>query len=182
MSPATATKQRKKTAALPVPKTAEEAELLLADIGRAQRQVSTIENRMNDRLAKIKQEFEEQAKPLNDEIEEKFAALHAWAESNKENLLKGKAKTAKLATGELSWRTTPPSVSIRNQKVVLEILKQRGLNALIRSKDEVNKEAILADPSQVKDIKQIVVKQREEFVAKPYESAIEKVETITEGE
>lgn len=169
---------RIKTQALPVPKTAAQAEQLLADIGRAQRQVSTIENRMNDRLAKIKQEFEEQAKPLNDEIEQKFAALHAWAEANKGELLKGKTKTAKLATGELSWRTTPPSVSIRNQKVVLEILKQRELHDLIRNKEEVNKEAVLANPERVGDIKQIKVVQREEFAAKPYGSEIEKVETV----
>lgn len=178
-----AKKQRKKTTALPVPKTTEEAEQLLADIGRAQRQVSTIGNRMNDRLLKIKQEFEEGAKPLNEEIEQKFAALHAWAESNKETLLKGKAKTAKLATGELSWRTTPASVSLSKVEVVLIALKQRGLTQFIRSKDEVNKDAILADPEKVKDIKGIKITKKEEFVAKPYESEIERVETTTtEGE
>lgn len=171
---------RIKTQALPVPKTAAQAEQLLADIGRAQRQVSTIENRMNDRLAKIKQEFEEQAKPLNDEIEQKFAALHAWAEANKGELLKGKAKTAKLATGELSWRTTPPSVAIRSVKVVLEILKKQKklYKQFVRTKPEINKEAILANPEMVKDISQIKIVKKEEFAAKPYESEIEKVETV----
>jgi len=167
-----------KTDALAVPSSREEAEQLLADIGRLQRQVTTVESGMNDRLSKVKAEYELKAKPLNDEISDKFRALHVWAEANRHDLLKGRAKTAKLATGEVSWRITPPSVRITGVKVVIERLKQLGLHQMLRSKEEPNKEAILAAPDKVEGVKGISITQREEFVAKPFESQIERVEVV----
>ncbi len=168
----------KKAAALagPVPKTRPEAEQLLADIGRLQRSVTGIECRMNDRLAEIKAKYEQEAQPLNSELDAKFQALHAWAEGHREELLRGGGKTVHLATGDLSWRRTPPSVRITKAPVVLEALRRLGLKDFIRTKEDVNREAILADPTAVKGVKGISVSQREEFVAKPYESEIEKVE------
>lgn len=169
---------RIKTSAIEAPTSQEEAEALLAEIGKLQGQVTGIETEMNNRLREIKDEYEKQAQPINEAITAKFQALHAWAEANKGELLKGKAKTAKLSTGELSWRTTPPGVRITKQPVVLETLKRLGLSDLIRTKDEVNKEGILADPSRVEGIAGISITQREEFVAKPFESQIERAEPV----
>lgn len=169
---------RIKTTAIEAPATQRDAEELLQRIGELQRDVSRIEHSMNDRLSAIKAEYELKAKPINDEIEGLFQALHVWAEANKHDLLKGRAKTAKLATGELSWRTTPPSVRITGQDVVMERLKQLGLQDLIRTKEEISKEAVLADPQRVEGIKGIAIVQREEFVAKPFESQIERAEPV----
>ena len=168
----------KKTQALvvAVPKTQAEAEQLLGDIGRMQRVVSGIELRMNDQLSEIKTAHEQEAQPYNAEIDAAFAALHAWAEAHREELLRAGGKTAHLATGDLSWRRTPPSVRVTKPDVVVEALKRLGLGDFVRTKEEVNKEAVLADPSAVKAVKGITVTQREEFVARPFESEIEKAE------
>lgn len=171
-------KTRIKTNALPVPASQSEAETLLEEIGLLQRQVARIETEMNDALAEVKARHEEAARPLNEEIEAKFQALHAWAEANRAELLRKGGKTAKLATGEVSWRTTPPSVSIRQPNVVIETLKRLGLSDLVRTKEEVNKEGILADPKRVEGIAGISISQREEFVAKPFESQIERAEPV----
>lgn len=169
---------RIKTDAIPAPSTQAEAEQLLAEIGERQREVARIEAAMNDELSAIKASYEKNAQPLNAEIEAKFSALHVWAEAHREDLLKGKSKTARLATGELLWRITPPSVRIAGGDVVLERLKQLGMHDLIRTKEEVNKEAVLADPERVEGVKGITITQREEFVAKPFESQIERAEPV----
>ena len=174
-------KKRMKAAAIAVPSSQVEAEQLLADIGRLQRQVVKTETEMNDVLASIKDKFEKLAQPLNEQIETKFQALHIWAEANRSILLIGKSKTAKLSTGELLWRNTPPAVKFkRGVKVeaIVAALKAAKLNDPVRTIEEVNKEAILAKPARVKGIAVIEIKSREEFVAKPFESQIERAEPV----
>lgn len=169
---------RIKTDAIAVPADRAGAEKLLAEIGRLQRQHARIEADMNDRLAAVKEEHEAHASQVNEEIEQKFIALHTWAEGNKKTLLKGKAKSARLATGILSWRMTPPAVRISKAKDVIDRLHAKGLGFLIRLKEEINKDAILADPEQVKGVKGITITQREEFAIKPFESQIERAEPV----
>jgi phage host-nuclease inhibitor protein Gam len=165
-----------KTEALAVPKTQAEAEQLLGRIGKLQRQVAFVEVEMNEELAKVKGRFEGVAQPKLAEIDRSFQALHAWAEANKTTLLKGKAKTVKLATGEISWRSTPPAVMLKNVAGVIAQLKDKGLLDFLRIKVEVNKEAILAEPAKAAGIKGLKIESREEFVAKPFESEIERAE------
>lgn len=167
--------KRMKATSTEVPTNKAEAEELLQAIGDMMRQVTVLETKMNDRLAAVKLEFERQAKPINEAIDQRFDALRIWAEANKSDLLKGKAKTAKLATGEISWRTTPPSVRITGVKVVIERLRQMGLTKFLRMKEDINKEAILADPAAVEGVKGISITQREELVVKPFEAEIERV-------
>lgn len=169
---------RIKGIAAPAAQTRQDAETLLAEIGSAQRRVTEIEAAMNDRLSAIKAEFEQQAAPFNDAITAKFASLQVWAEANREELLTGRSKTVRLATGELNWRRTPPSVRIQGAEVVMENLKKLGLGDLIRTKEEINKDAILNEPERVDGIKGISISQREEFVAKPFESQIERAEPV----
>lgn len=174
----TSTKKKKlKADALEMPTTREEAEKLLGDIGAIQREVIQLEACANDELAKIKEVAEALVRPLNEEIEAKFAALHAWAEANRGELLKDGGKTAKLATGELLWRVTPPAVTIKGAEFVVDRLKQHGLDRFVRTKEEPNKAAMLDDPDAVKGIKGISITQREEFVAKPFSSELEKAST-----
>lgn len=155
----------------------EEAEMLLADIGAAQREVTRIEADMNDELSSIKAKFEESAKPFNEAIKEKVLALQMWAEAHRAELLPKGKKTVELATGELQWRNPPPSVRITGADAVLEILRLKKLEQFIRTKEEINKEAILADREAIAGVKGISITQVEHFVAKPFEAEIEHVST-----
>jgi phage host-nuclease inhibitor protein Gam len=160
--------------ALPAATNREDAEQKIQRLGELQRDLVRLEAEMNDQLSPIKEHYENTAKPLNAEIEELWAGVQAWAESNKPDLLDGKAKTAKLSTGDVGWRTSTPSVRLTNAKVVLEGLKQMGLNQFIRTTEEVNKEAILAAPQAVQHVKGISISQTETFFIKPFASEIEK--------
>lgn len=175
-----ATKKKVKAVALavPAPKTKAEAEALLAAIGRNQRQVAILEAQMNDELAEVKARYEQAAQQFSEHIEADFKALQTWAEGCRDELLDGKSKTAKLATGELSWRLPPPSVRITNQEKVVENLLVMGFDRYLRTKQEVDKQAVLAAPDGVKGIRGISIVQKEEFVAKPFESQIERAEPV----
>jgi phage host-nuclease inhibitor protein Gam len=166
--------KRMKAPQIPAPATLAEAEGLLAEIGSDQRQVEALETRMNEQLARIKAEFEASAAPINEAIEARFASLQAWAEAHKQTLLDRSRKTAKIATGELGWRTSPPAVRITGVPAVLEALKQLRLKRFIRVKEEVDKEAIRKDPDAVKNVKGISITQQEEFWIKPFASEIER--------
>ncbi|GAA4650815.1 host-nuclease inhibitor Gam family protein [Kistimonas scapharcae] len=173
-----ARKPRIKTTSLPVPTTREQAEQLLHDIGRLQRQVATIETAMNDRLSDVKRTFEDQVKPLNQGIDEAFEGLRIYCEANRDQLCKGNSKTVTLATGKVFWRKTPPRVTVRGMDIVLETLKKLRLKRAIRTKEEVNKEAILLEPEKYTAIPGINITSREEFGVEPFESEIEKAVTV----
>lgn len=173
-----------KARAIDIPHDQKEAEAYLLRIGKLQNEIQRIEADMNDRIAKFKAQYEEKALEVKKEINEKFQALHAWAEANKATLLTGKAKTAKLASGELSWRTTTPSVSVRKQDDVIQAMKAAGMDDFIRTKEEVNKDAILSSDENKQRacaIKGITINQKETFSAKPFSTEIECVETVAKS-
>lgn len=159
--------------------TRDEAEERLANIGSAQRRVTEIEAAMNDEIAAIKTHYEAQAAPHNLSITDNFRDLQLWAEANRDSLCVGKVKTVRMATGEILWRKRPPSVRITGAPAVIERLISFGLTVFVREKQEIDKDAILAEPDQVKGIQGIkVITDVEDFVAKPFETEIERVEPV----
>lgn len=169
---------RIKAPAVAAPRTREQAEALLEQIGIAQRKVARIEADMNDALTTIKTASEQAAAPHNAEIEGNCKALHAWAEAHRDELC-AKGKTARLASGELSWRQRPPSVRITGTDKVIDALKKLDLTRFLREKIAVDKDAILAEPQAVEHVKGVsITRGVEDFVAKPYESEIERAEPV----
>lgn len=173
-----AKKHLKKPALASVPRTETEADTLVSRIGNLQRQVTDIETQMNAQLAEIKERHAQTAGEVNAEIESLFEALHAWAAANRDTLCPGRAKTAKLPSGELSWRVAPPSVRITQPDVVVERLKAAGLTEFVRTKEDVDKTRVLAQPERVEHIKGIAIVQTEQFIVRPFETDIERVLTV----
>ena len=56
----------------------------------------------------------------------------------------GRSKTVALPAGEIAWRQRPPSVKITKADLVLKTLKALGLGRYIRTKEEIDKDTILA--------------------------------------
>jgi phage host-nuclease inhibitor protein Gam len=163
----------KALASAPVAQSREEVVAAVAEIGRLQRERTRIETEMNDTLAQAKADYETIARPATERIAELAASVQAWCEAHRNELTDGgKTKTATLETGEVKWRMTPGSVSLRAVDVIIATLKKRGLDRFIRTKEEVNKEAILADPNAVAGVAGITISQREEFLIEPFETQI----------
>jgi phage host-nuclease inhibitor protein Gam len=171
-----ATRLKQPAATFPVPQDKDAVVEAIAAIGRHQRERERIQAAMNDALAEVRQGFETQAAPHAEAIKGLSAGVQTWCEAHRDRLTQeGKVKTARLASGEVRWRTRPPSVSVRAVDTVLEALKRLHLTRFIRTKEEVNKEAILTEPEAVSHIKGITINQKEDFVIVPFETELEEV-------
>lgn len=164
------------TVTYPTPQSRDQVADYILAIGAAQRERARIEQDMNDEMAAVKKRYEELAQPYKFEIEERTKGVQAWCETNRNVLTQdGKVKSSALTTGEIGWRMRPPKVSVRGIEAVLDKLKRMGLTRFIRSKEEVNKEAILNEPDAVARVPGLSIEQGEDFWIKPFESQLEEV-------
>ena len=100
--------------------------------------------------------------------------IQIWCEANRQTLCEGGGKTANLVTGEVSWRQRPPSVSIRGADSVIETLTRMNMERFVRTKLEVNKDAMLNEPDAVRGIAGItVVTGVEDFSITPFALDVE---------
>lgn len=176
MSKTAAVRLKQDAVTVAVPQTQDEAVAAIAAIGRHQRERTRIEADMNDQLALIRQRFEVEAAPHLDKIRALQQGVQVWCEANRAALTDGgRVKHARLASGEVSWRLTPPRVLVRGVETVLAALRQKGLNHMVRTREEVNHDAVLLEPAAVAYIKGISISQREEFIIKPFETELEEV-------
>jgi len=159
-----------------IPQSREAAVEAVAEIGRRQRERKRIETNMNDEIAGIKARYEEEARPHNDAIKGLTEGVHIWCEANRAGLTEnGKVKSANLASGDVGWRTSPPKVKVTGVQAVIELLKNLKLFQFLRVKEEINKEAMLADPQTAQGVKGVEIIQAEEFWIKPFETELEEI-------
>lgn len=163
-----------KRVVIPVPKSLAEAALFLAEIGQEQRATNKIQSALNAKVDELKTEAMADCEPHQKKISELVEGLFGFAEANRAQLTDGgKRKTVEVPTGTFSWRMTPPSVSLRDVEAILKSLKSLTLERFIRTKEEVDKEAMLKEPDVAKTVKGVSISQHEEFVAKPSELEVE---------
>lgn len=142
----------------------------ITKIGQKQRELSRLEAEMNDKIAQINEQYTDNILKLQLEVETLTHQAQIWCEQNRNSLLQDKGKTANLLTGEVSWRYRPAKVVLSKEQDIIEQLEQLGLTQFVRVKKNVNKDAVLADPSAVKDIAGItIVSNVEDFIITPYE-------------
>ncbi|MCK3654886.1 host-nuclease inhibitor protein Gam [Pasteurellaceae bacterium Macca] len=165
------TKTRVKAAAKLRFTTVEQVQSAIKEIGDLSREHTRLTTEMNDLIGETSEKFAPQLTQLKNEIEPLQQAVQEYCEAHREELTEnGKSKTATFITGEVQWRARPPSVSIRGADSVLESLNRLGLGRFIRTKNEINKEALLNEPDVAKGIAGITIKQGvEDFVIKPFE-------------
>ena len=154
---------------------ADDASDQIKTLGEKRREILRIEHVMNDKIAAIKQSFEEKALPLKGEVSEIIAGVQSWAETHREELTKsGKVKTVKLPSGEFNWRTRPPKVSLRGKDKIITTLKGLGLLRFVRTTEDVDKDALLKEKDVACQINGITISSAgEDFAISPYELEIE---------
>lgn len=157
---------------VPVPQDQAQAAAHIRQIGEHNREIARITAAMNDELALVKERHENAAKPLQEAVQALTAGLQTWCEANRDRLTRGgKTKTGVFTTGEVQWRTRPPSVAVRGVDAVLDSLRRLGLGRFIRNKEEVNKEAILNEPAVVAQVPGLSISSGvEDFVVVPFEA------------
>ncbi len=154
-----------------VPQTLDDVAADIRKIGDLNRELIRHQAELNDKIAALTEAYQPVMNALQEQIKPLQAGVQVWCEANRDDLTRGgKVKTAGFVTGEVQWRQRPPSVSVRGVDTVLSVLAELGLVRFIRTRQEVNKEAILAEPDAVKGVPGItVVTGVEDFVIAPFE-------------
>lgn len=167
-----------KTPSVEMPKDRNAVEELVQKIGALQGEITRRETDLSARINQLKTDAAQDAAPLNMQITDLFKQVHTFAEANREKLLQGRSRTAKLGAGDIGWRKNPPKCSIRGADAVIEALERLGFSEAVRTKKEIAKDVILNDREKYQDVKGISVTQTEEFFVKPNETELEKAEVI----
>lgn len=163
----------KAEAQVAVPQSRDAAAADIRAIGDLQRQMLRTTAEMNDAIAHITASYQPTLEAIGDQITGLQKGVQAYCEANREDLTGGKGKTANLVTGEVQWRQRPPSVRVTGAESVIETLHRLGLDTFVRTKEEVNKEAILNEPEGVKGVAGIVIVSGvEDFVITPFEQEV----------
>lgn len=156
------------------PQTREQVVEHIRKIGDLTRDRSRLAATMNDGIAALQEQYAQEADPINERIEALQAGVHVWCEANRAAITdNGKVKYADFVTGTVKWRAGRESVGLRKVEAIIEALKRHGLHRFVRVKEEVNKDAILADKQAVAGIVGITINSGdEEFVIEPHEQEL----------
>lgn len=173
----------KKTAAVvPTPRTRAEMEALVGQIARLKIQEAAETVAMDKEIAAIKQQHEDALCAIDDELKPLLAAAETWATSNPDQF--GKNKSVSMLHGTIGFRTTTPKLEPLNKKWNWKTITEavcRYLPAFVRTKPEVDKEAILGQRDELAYILPTVglrVTQTESFFVEPEMTQVETRETV----
>lgn len=171
-----ATNRLKAPAASSVPQSRADCAAYIKNLGDVQRDFERSKAEMNDAIANITKSFAPVLEAQQTRMTALQTGIQTWCEANRATLCDGLAKTANLVTGEVSWRQRPPSVGIRGADTVIDTLQRMGLERFVRTKNEVNKEAMLNEPDAVRGIAGIsIVSGVEDFSITPFSVEVEAV-------
>lgn len=169
--PVTKAKPKLKTPAQPyAAQTLEEVQAVIKQIGDLQREHTRIDTEANDAIAEINQFAADKLQPIKDDLKRLQQGVQTWCEAHREELCPKGSKSANLITGEVAWRQRPPSVRVTGVDAVLAYLKAQELLEFVRTKEEVNKEAMLNEPEKARNVPGIaIISGVEDFTITPFE-------------
>lgn len=163
--------KRKAVALTSVPQSREEAVAAIGRIGQLRREIAAEKARADEAIRAAGETFERATAQKAAELAEQERGVQMWCEANRMALTgEGRVKYHDFGTGRVNWRTRPPKVSIRGVEAVIEGCKQLGLTSFLRVREEINKEAMLADPERARSLTGVTISSEgEDFVIEPAE-------------
>jgi len=162
-------KAKSKAAALVrVPQNRDEVVESIQQIGTLQTLIAGHKARVDEAIRALGKELEEVIAPLGDELKQLEAGVQAYCEAHRLELTGGKVKFHDFGTGRVAWRARPPKVMVRGVEAVIAACKTLGLEQFVRVKEEVNKDAMLAEPDKAVTISGVSIQsEAEDFVIEP---------------
>lgn len=158
-----------------VPATMIAAGVLLGKLGKTQDSINEIEKELKARMALLKAEAEKRLRPLVTVRDRQVNALFAFANPRKVELTMEK-RTIVLSTGSFGWRLTTPRVETeKSDEEIIALLKKLERFEYVRTKEEVDREALLAGRPIIDGIS---YEQHDEFFVVP-KQACKKPKTFT---
>lgn len=129
--------------------TLEEADTMLACIAARKRELTLHELGLKEDVSKLKLECSAACEPIKNDITGMELALARFAEARKAELF-AKKKTVGLTFGSFGYRASSTLKTLKKLTWdnVLGFLAERGMSACIRTKPEVDKEALRQLPPE----------------------------------
>ncbi len=126
----------------------EAVDLALLELGKLATELSTAEATMNDAIQKLREEFNTKYQEKIDQRDIYLENIELFCNENK--TLFESPRKKELTHGTIGFQTNPPAVGLLskkyNWKTVLELMRKfRTMKKFIRTKEEVDKEAILIE-------------------------------------
>jgi phage host-nuclease inhibitor protein Gam len=128
----------------------EKAEACLGEIVTLTIEQRRIQNALDGEITAARERHEEPLALLATQIEHRQELLRVWAEANPEEFPAGR-KSVEMTHGTIGFRLGTPKLKALLRKkweAILETVKAFGLTQYVRTKEEVNREAIIADYQQ----------------------------------
>lgn len=163
---------KKKAKALSrVPQSREDAVFAIGRIGTLRREIQKLRADADEAIRIAGEKFEQASADLATELAEHEQGVQTFCEARRLELTnEGRVKFHDFGTGRINWKLRPPSVSIRAAEAVIAACKKVGFSQFVRTKEEVNKDAMLADADKARLIAGVTIKSAgEEFVIEPAE-------------
>jgi len=124
-----------------------EADSLLAEIGRLEASIQDAEIDATLKAQLIRDEMEAATEPIRLALAARVKALHAWAKKDEKNW---PGRTCELTNGKVYFRTPPAAIKEELEtETIVQRLRARKMTSCIRTKEEVDKEALAAYPDSV---------------------------------
>ncbi len=139
-------KETEKLIEIPTIRTFEECDGTILKIADCEQEIAKAEAEMNEKIQTVRDEYERKTNVTRAMKEGLSAELERFSIANKDAFEKTRSKN--MVHGAFGFRSTPPKTALLNRKykwdTVLELLKKLGLVKYVRTKEDVDKEAVLA--------------------------------------
>ena len=159
----------KAPAMVAIPQSQEEAIAGIARVGDLRDRIAALKAEAEARVRAIGEELERAVAQPAAELAEAERGVQTWCEAHRAELTKGgRVKTVEFGTGRVLWRQRPPRVTIRGIEAAIAICRSFGFGQFLRTRVEINKEAMLADPDRARLVAGVTVSSEgEDFVIEP---------------
>lgn len=158
-----------------VPISLVEANTLLCELGKTQDTMNAIERMLRADIVNLKKVAIEKLQPLITERDVAVNALFTFAQPRKTELTKD-LRTVGVSSGTFGWRMTTPRVELAySDEDAIVMLKGEGRSKFVRTKEEVDRVALLEKKPVVEGISYV---QNDEFFVVPNQK-IDKPKTLT---
>jgi len=134
---------------LPKIKTQEEAEAALGAYSLASNRMEKLTAEMNLKLTDVRRKYEDDMTSLAEAMKAEEKRLRDWADSNPS--LFGKARSIRMLHGTIGYRITGYALRVLRGFTVtraVALIKETIGPGYIRTKEEINKEAVISDRSR----------------------------------
>lgn len=160
-----------------VPKSLDQANVLLNKLGKTQNTINELEKELSVKIAELKAETLKKLQPLTLERNGQINSLFAFANPRKATLTRV-ARSIVLASGTFGWRMTTPRVEMnQSDEETIALLKRIGKGEFVRIIEEVDRQALLAERPVISGISYA---QDDEFFVVPRQRC-KKPKTLTQA-